>query len=175
MNTKIRTYRISDEVHDLLKGKRKKDQTWDDLFRELLGINTKHEKELKAVCAPRWREDSIEHRLADFMYRSLLHNDEKAKKPNLQKWADVFDKILRIDKREHEEVVLLIRFAHAHDFWKSNILSPDKLRKQYSKLLIQCRGEAQKHMDKQQKKKPKYSITTSPTNNDTEILPKFHG
>lgn len=174
MNTKIRTYRVSDEVHQLLQKKRKNGQTWDDFFREILGVH-KEKKELKVVWLPKWKEDSMEYRLADFMYRSLLNNDEKAKKPNLQKWADVFDKILRIDKRDHEEVVLLIRFAHAHDFWKSNILSPDKLRKQYSKLLIQCKGEAQKHMDKQQKKKPKYSITTSPTNNDTEILPKFYG
>ncbi|MCR3760389.1 hypothetical protein KYB31_15535 [Clostridium felsineum] len=80
--------------------------------------------------------NSVEFRLADYLFRYIKRNNEKAKEPNLQKWSKVFDCILRIDKRDIEEVKSIIKWCQNDSFWFKNILSPDKLRKQYDRLLV---------------------------------------
>jgi len=86
--------------------------------------------------------ETIEFKLAELLYQSIVKNDDKFKKPDLSKWADHIDKIIRIDKRTVKEIEEVIRFASTNDFWKSNILSTAKLRKQFPTLVIQMkRGE----------------------------------
>jgi len=41
---------------------------------------------------------------------------------------------MRIDRRSPEEVSAVIIFAQNDSFWRGNILSEDKLRKQYDQL-----------------------------------------
>jgi hypothetical protein len=84
----------------------------------------------------KYTSDSNEYRLAEYLYKHIIKNNPKAKEPNLQKWAKVFDLILRKDKRELEEVKKLITLSQQHIFWHKNILSPDCLRKQYDRLLL---------------------------------------
>ncbi len=83
-----------------------------------------------------YMSDSNEYRLAAYLFGYIKKNNEKAKEPNLQKWAKQFDYILRIDNRELEEVKQLIKFCQTDSFWYKNILSPEKLRKQYDRLLL---------------------------------------
>lgn len=42
--------------------------------------------------------------------------------------------ILRLDKRNADELRQVIIFAQGDKFWRTDILSPDKLRKQYDQL-----------------------------------------
>ena len=42
--------------------------------------------------------------------------------------------ILKLDKRDPEEVRAVIDFAQDDSFWRNNILSVEKLRKQYDQL-----------------------------------------
>ena len=44
--------------------------------------------------------------------------------------------MLRIDKRSVEDIEAVIRWCQQDDFWHKNILSTDKLRKQFDKLYI---------------------------------------
>ena len=44
------------------------------------------------------------------------------------------DALMHLDHRPPEEVEAVIRFAQADPFWKTNILSVEKLRKQYDQL-----------------------------------------
>lgn len=60
-------------------------------------------------------------------------------KPDRQKWADGFDKILRIDGRAIEEIKAVLSWCQRDDFWQDNILSPVKLRKQYEQLVLKAR------------------------------------
>lgn len=83
--------------------------------------------------------DSNEYKLALYLFNFIKRNNEKAKEPNLQTWAKQFDYILRIDKRDVEEVKQVVKFCQTDSFWFKNILSPDKLRKQYDRLLMQMK------------------------------------
>lgn len=87
-----------------------------------------------------YTSDSDEYRLAEYLYKHILKNNLKAKEPSFQKWAKQFDYILRIDKRDLEEVKEVIKFSQKDSFWMSNILSPSKLREKYDALYMRMLG-----------------------------------
>ncbi|MBN3348312.1 Replication protein O [Clostridium botulinum] len=101
----------------------------------------KNDKNVKNEKKNNYMSNSNEYRLAEYLYKHILKNNPKTKEPNLQNWAKIFDYILRIDKRELDEVKTLIVFCQEHAFWYKNILSPDKLRKQYDRLVLEMNGE----------------------------------
>lgn len=88
-----------------------------------------------------YMSDSNEYRLAAYLYKYILKNNPNAREPNLQMWAKHFDYILRIDKRPIEEVKEIIKFSQQHEFWHKNILSSDKLRKQYDRLILEMKNK----------------------------------
>jgi hypothetical protein len=57
-----------------------------------------------------------------------------AGKPALAKWLDSMRLLVDTDEREAREVAQVVRWCQGDDFWKGNILSADKFRKQYPKL-----------------------------------------
>jgi len=81
-------------------------------------------------------EKSDEYRLSLLLFRLMKKNNPKLKPPNLNKWAEDMDKILRIDKRITSDVERVIRWAQADDFWYSAVLSPSKLRKQIDTITL---------------------------------------
>ncbi len=97
----------------------------------------KNDKNVKNDKKYNYMSDSNEYRLATYLFNYIRNNNPNAKEPNLQKWSRHFDYILRIDKRDIEEVKAVIKWCQKNDFWYKNILSPDKLRKQYDRLLIE--------------------------------------
>lgn len=99
--------------------------------------NDKNEKNEKNDNKNKYMSDSNEYRLAEYLYKHIKANNPNAKEPNFQNWAKTFDYILRIDKRDLEEVKELIVFCQKHSFWYKNILSADKFRKQYERLLLE--------------------------------------
>lgn len=86
-------------------------------------------------------EKSIEFRLAEFLYKRIRDNNSEFTKPNLQKWADVFRLMIERDKRNPQRIRNLIDWCQNDDFWKTNILSAQKFRKQYSQLRIRALAE----------------------------------
>ncbi|WP_048341025.1 MULTISPECIES: hypothetical protein [Clostridium] len=97
----------------------------------------KNDKNVKNEKKNIYMSDSNEYRLAEYLYKYILKNNPNTKEPNLQNWAKTFDYILRIDRRELEEVKRLISFCQGHSFWYKNILSADKFRKQYDRLVLE--------------------------------------
>jgi phage replication O-like protein O len=86
--------------------------------------------------------DSIPYTLAEHLQKCILQNLPDFKKPNLQKWAKDIDLMIRIDKRPPPDIKALIEWAQSDPFWRANILSTSKLRKQYDTLNAQRkRGE----------------------------------
>lgn len=53
----------------------------------------------------------------------------------LQGWADAFDKCNRIDGHDWAEIERVLLFSQDDPFWRRNILSGEKFRKQYTALL----------------------------------------
>lgn len=130
------------------------ERSWNDGGTEVeqrWNNNKKDKKDKKdninTLCetSPKFNEESIEYRLANYLYKHILKNDPKMKEPNLYKWAETMDYILRIDERDVELVKEIIRFATTDDFWMSNILSPKSLRKQFQKLAIKAKQKGGNH------------------------------
>jgi hypothetical protein len=76
--------------------------------------------------------------LAEEFYFALKDaHGEDFKKPNLEKWAKDFELLLRIDKAEPSIIRKVMNWAVNDSFWRSNILSSSKLRKQFLTLKLQ--------------------------------------
>lgn len=84
--------------------------------------------------------NSNEFRLASYLFNFILRNNPKAKEPNFKTWSKQFDYILRIDGRDIEEVKKVIKWCQNDNFWFKNILSPEKLREQYDRLLLSMKS-----------------------------------
>jgi len=79
-------------------------------------------------------------RLTNLLKDLMLQNDPKAKIPkDITKWVDPIEKLERIDKRTAGEIEAVIRFSQEDDFWKANILSTEKLRKQFPQLMLKAK------------------------------------
>jgi hypothetical protein len=94
--------------------------------------NVKNEDNVKKE----YSENSIEYRLSLFLLNNIRKRKPDYKIPDLQKWSIQSDYILRIDKRDIEEVKKVISWCQNDEFWQDNILSTSKLRKQYDKLVL---------------------------------------
>lgn len=77
---------------------------------------------------------SDEVRLSELLFSKIQERDPKVKKPNIQKWGINIDRLIRIDKRTPGEIEKIIIFCQKDNFWKSNILSTEKLREKFSQL-----------------------------------------
>jgi len=65
---------------------------------------------------------------------------EAYREKKLQEGSRDVDLMMRIDGRPAEEIIRIIEWAQADDFWWQNVRSPGKLRKQYETLLIKVDG-----------------------------------
>jgi hypothetical protein len=66
---------------------------------------------------------------------TLIHeHNPNAKEPDLSKWAQEIDRMIRLDERDPQEIEDIIRWCQGDDFWYANILSAKKLREKYDQL-----------------------------------------
>jgi len=86
---------------------------------------------------------SIEVQLSELLLNLILERSNGFKRPDPQKWARHIDLMLRVDKREPEEIEKVIKWCQSDVFWQNNILSTAKLRKQYDQLALKM-GEGKK-------------------------------
>ena len=106
--------------------------------------NEKNDKKKRKVFS----FDSIEYELSKFLLTEIRKNDENflvsnpdAEAPSLQRWAFQIDRLIRLDHRPPEEIRQVIVFAQTSSFWRSNILSGQKLREKYTTLLLQMKSQ----------------------------------
>jgi len=100
---------------------------------------------IKDYCPKnKFSDDSLEIKIANYLYAKIKINNNRTKKPNLQSWADTINKIMRIDKYTKDEIRQVIDFSQDDSFWKTNILSAEKLRKQMQRLLLTIKSENEK-------------------------------
>jgi hypothetical protein len=74
--------------------------------------------------------------LTTHMISSIKRIKPDFKVPNLTSWKREMDYILRLDNRNAEEVVALINWLRTDSFWRTNVLSPKKLRDKYDMLVL---------------------------------------
>lgn len=99
--------------------------------------NIKNDKNEKEYNSP----NSEEFRLSSLLLNLIKERRSNLKEPNLHKWCEHFNKLIRLDNRTPGEIERVIRWCQRNNFWQNNILSPDKLRKQYDKLAMQMDAE----------------------------------
>ena len=107
-------------------------------YEELLEIEIDKDTE-REIDSPdstdvKYDDDSPYLKLAKYLYMKIKENNSKAREPNFQNWADDVRKLVELDGNTVEEVKKVIDWSQADDFWKGNIMSANKLRKQFAKL-----------------------------------------
>jgi len=75
-----------------------------------------------------------------FYAKLLADNPRFSAGKNLDSWANDIRMFREIDGFSLEEIFEIFLFANAHSFWKKNILSPAKLRKNKDTLIIEMKG-----------------------------------
>jgi hypothetical protein len=111
------------------------EQGWNNNKKEKKDIKDK--KDIKK----RHKFDEKQMRLAQILWEKVQVNDPSMKQPNLEAWANTIRLMMEQDSREGKEIQEVILWATKHDFWYRNILSADKLRKQFNKLKLQMKDE----------------------------------
>ena len=93
----------------------------------------------EAEAAARRLLDRICH---NFPASTLARLPESAKRDRAQKWADAFRLLRERDGHSWEEINAMVDWCQGDPFWKSNILSGDKLREKWDQLVARRAGGA---------------------------------
>lgn len=84
-------------------------------------------------------------KLANFLADKIAENGSK--RPTVtEAWVTDMNRLMKIDGRTFDQIKSAIEWCQDDSFWRSNIMSPGKLRKQYDQLRLKA---------SQQKSKPK--------------------
>lgn len=100
--------------------------------------NEVKKKTTRNSAKAKYDEASPYYLLAKELFARIKQNNDEAKEPNYQSWADEFRKLIELDGKSVDNVRLVIQWSQQDSFWKSNILSAKKLREKYDQLKVQC-------------------------------------
>lgn len=95
----------------------------------------------------KFADDSVEMQLAMYLFSKIKENNPDHKKltdSQKQKWADSIRLMIERDKRTPQQIHNMIDWCQADDFWKTNILSTAKLRKQYDAMKVKANSNYRK-------------------------------
>lgn len=90
----------------------------------------------KSEVIKKYTDDDF--KMAEWMWGRVQKLNPTAKAPSLEKWADTIRLMREIDNRTLQDIGAAFDWANKDSFWCSNILSPEKLRKQYDKLKVKA-------------------------------------
>lgn len=93
-------------------------------------------EETKSSCRE-LKFDDEDLRLAKWIFSLIQTLNPNHREPNLDSWANDVRLMRERDKRSRREIAELFDWANKDDFWRTNILSPATLRKQWDRLVIQ--------------------------------------
>jgi len=95
----------------------------------------------KDTLRSKYKFETHHMKLAELLFKKIQENNPNAKEPNYESWANTFRLMMERDKKAGKEIQNLIIFSQQHHFWYKNILSADKLRKQYDRLLLEMNDD----------------------------------
>lgn len=84
--------------------------------------------------------------LAATMYHNILALNNGFKKPNFEQWANTFRMMRELDGRTVDGMDNFLNSLATYDdrvwnFWRGNIYSPESMRKNYDKIVMQCQPQ----------------------------------
>lgn len=144
---------VQDSLHDGLQGGV---QTSSTLYKQ---NKTKQNKTNNSDKSPATRhktqqkfaDDSVEMQLAMCLFSKIKENNPDHKKltdSQKQKWADNIRLMIQRDNRAPQKIKNMIDWCQADDFWKQNILSTAKLRKQYDTMAPKANAQWQSNQQR---------------------------
>jgi uncharacterized protein YdaU (DUF1376 family) len=83
-----------------------------------------------------------DHKAVRWMFDRICEVDATAKEPNWDTWANDMRLMREQDDRTHRDACELFGWANKDSFWKTNILSPAKLREKWSQLSLKRQNPA---------------------------------
>jgi len=108
-------------------------------------------KLLKKRSETKYRFSEPHLELTDLLIKLIKQNkpDRILGNGYRERWANDIRLTEEVDKRSIDRIRKVIEFSQEHSFWKQNILSDNKLRKQFDKLEMQCQEEKNGNKNKQ--------------------------
>lgn len=95
----------------------------------------------KKEASPSYRSDESDIATANWMFSLIQDMQPGRKKPNIYKWGDCIRRIREKDKKTDQQIRNLFTLANRDEFWRLNILSPDKLRQKWDDLELKLGGQ----------------------------------
>lgn len=93
----------------------------------------------------KFSDDSFEMKCVRYLITSIQTEMPNAKVPcsdeAIDKWCDSIEKMVRLDKRTHEDIYSTLQYARNDTFWKANIRSTSKFREKYETLYLQMKNK----------------------------------
>lgn len=112
--------------------------------REIIIDNNTSEKKSKEKTSKKVKsfdENSDPYKLALYQITRLKQLYPEMKLPQksneVNKWAYVFDLMIRRDQKTPEAIYQMIDFVYQDEFWSGVCLSPSNLRKNWDKIMVQ--------------------------------------
>jgi hypothetical protein len=100
----------------------------------------KHNASTSSALAEHDINRNINKNISELLLNEIIKRKPDFKRPDLDKWATEIDLMVRIDKRDIEEIKKVILWCQKDTFWQNNILSTSKLRKQFDQLSLKMKG-----------------------------------
>jgi len=99
------------------------------------------------ICSENYKFSERDKELALYLEKLIKDNKPDYKfrgKHYIEKWANEVRLMRERDKRDYDRIKRVMEFALNDDFWKYNILSMEKLRKQFDRLEMQMNKKKKK-------------------------------
>lgn len=77
-------------------------------------------------------------------YPFLFEKGKKSLEKKFKKDCTEMNKLHRIDNRDYKKIAFIILWSQKDSFWKQNIRSVQKLRKQFDSLMVKAQAEYEK-------------------------------
>lgn len=130
-NAPLKSDAIEQATNDTTEPQKRYNRTAENETHTNKNINNKKNK---------YNPNSDEFVLSKLLIKCILERKPDFKKPNIHHWAKHIDRMIRLDNRAPPRIREVIVWCQTDDFWQNNILSTEKLRKQFDKLELKMAG-----------------------------------
>lgn len=90
----------------------------------------------RTVIKPIVKYSPEDFEIAKMMWEKIQPITKQNRAPAMDKWAETIRLLREQDGRDHILISRVFNWANQDEFWRSNILSPAKLRKQFDQLFV---------------------------------------
>lgn len=111
-------------------------------------INNNSSKKDSQQSQKRYADDSQYMKAAIYLFEKIKERLPNKKEPNFQNWADEVRKTVELDGVPIERYKKVLDWSQNDDFWQANILSTNKLRKQFDTIYLQMQRDSKQNTSK---------------------------